>query len=182
LLDTYEAERHPVAARVLQNTMAQSAVNGSDERTMALRGILTEVLTMDQPRKHLAAMISGLDVAYDMGQGHPLLGRRMPDLDLVTADGPITAFSLLHSAKPVLLNFSEEVRLNIDPWAERVPLVNATYAGIWEIPVLGEVSAPSAVLVRPDGHVAWVGDGTNAGLCDALTTWFGPKSVGTAVS
>ncbi len=140
---------------------------------MALRGILTEVLTMDQPRKYIAAMISGLDVAYDLGQGHPLLGRRMPDLDVVTADGPRTVFSLLHRAKPVLLNFHEEVRFDIDPWSTRVQLVNATYAGIWEIPVLGEVHAPSAVLVRPDGHVAWVGGGTETGLRDAMTTWFG---------
>ncbi len=174
LLDTYHAERHPVAARVLQNTMAQRAVGANDERTVALRGILAEVLTMDQPRKHIAAMISGLDVAYDLGGGHPLLGRRMPDLDLVTADGPISVFSLLHSAKPVLLNFGQAGGFDIAPWAERVQLVDASYAGIWELPVVGEVTAPSAVLVRPDGHVAWVGEGTDAGLRDALTTWFGP--------
>src|SRR5947207_7864642 len=155
LLDTYHAERHPVAARVLRNTMAQSAVSASDARTVALRGILAEVLTMDQPRKHIAAMISGLDVAYDLGGGHPLLGRRMPDLDLVTADGPISVFSLLHSAKPVLLNFGQAGRFDIAPWAERVQLVDASYAGIWELPVVGEVTAPSAVLVRPDGHADW---------------------------
>jgi len=154
--------------------MAQRAVGANDERTVALRGILAEVLTMDQPRKHIAAMISGLDVAYDLGGGHPLLGRRMPDLDLVTADGPISVFSLLHSAKPVLLNFGQAGGFDIAPWAERVQLVDASYAGIWELPVVGEVTAPSAVLVRPDGHVAWVGEGTDAGLRDALTTWFGP--------
>jgi len=120
------------------------------------------------------AIISGLDVAYDLGGGHPLLGRRMPDLDLVTADGPISVFSLLHSAKPVLLNFGQAGGFDIAPWAERVQLVDASYAGIWELPVVGEVTAPSAVLVRPDGHVAWVGEGTDAGLRDALTTWFGP--------
>src|SRR6266481_6926876 len=173
LLDTYHAERHPVAARVLQNTMAQRALGANDERTVALRGILAEVLTMDQPRKHIAAMISGLDVAYDLGGGHPLLGRRMPDLDLVTADGPISVFSLLHRAKPVLLNFGQSGGFDIAPWAERVQLVDASYAGIWELPVVGEVTAPSAVLVRPDGHVAWVGEGTDAGSRDALTTWFG---------
>src|SRR5438309_159899 len=174
LLDTYHAERHPVAARVLRNMMAQRALGADDERTVALRGILAEVLTMDQPRKHIAAMISGLDVAYDLGGGHPLLGRRMPDLDLVTADGPIRVFSLLHSAKPVLLNFGQAGGFDIAPWVERVQLVDATYAGSWELPVVGEVTAPSALLVRPDGHVAWVGDGTDAGLRDALTTWFGP--------
>ena len=175
LLDTYHAERHPVAARVLRNTMAQRAVGANDERTVALRGILAEVLTMDQPRKHIAAMISGLDVAYDLGGGHPLLGRRMPDLDLVTADGPIRVFELLHGAKPVLLNLGEAGGLDIAPWAGRVQLVDASYAGTWELPVVGEVAAPPAVLVRPDGHVAWVGEGTDAGLRDALTTWFGPS-------
>jgi hypothetical protein len=174
LLDTYHAERHPVAARVLRNTMAARAVGANDERTVALRGILAEVLTMDQPRKYIAAMISGLDVAYDFGGGHPLLGRRMPDLDLVTADGPIRVFSLLHSARPVLLNFAPAGGFDIAPWAERVQLVDASYAGIWELPVLGEVTKPSAVLVRPDGHVAWVGEAPAAGLRDALTTWFGP--------
>ena len=173
LLDTYHAERHPVAARVLQNTMAQRAVVANDERTVALRGILAEVLTMDQPRKHIAAMISGLDVAYDLGGEHPLLGRRMPDLDLVTADGPIRVFSLLHSAKPVLLNFGQAGGFDNTPRAQRVQLIDAFYAGIWELPVVGEVTAPSAVLVRPDGHVAWVGEGTDAGLRAALATWFG---------
>jgi hypothetical protein len=148
-------------------------VGGNDERTVALRGLLAEVLTMDEPRKHIAAMISGLDVAYDLGGGHPLLGRRMPDLDLVTADGPTTVFSLLHSAKPVLLNFVQVGGIDIAPWAERVQLVDASYAGIWELPVLGEVTPPSAVLVRPDGHAAWVGEGTDSGLRGSLTTWFG---------
>src|SRR5438445_12119614 len=173
LLDTYHAERHPVAARALQNTMAQKAVGANDERTVALRGILAEVLTMDQPRKHIAAMISGLDVAYDLGEGHPLLGRRMPDLDLVTASGPRRVFTLLHDARPVLLNLGEPGGLDITPWADRVQLITAKYAGVWELPVLGAVTAPTAVLIRPDGHVAWVGDGTDTGLRDALTTWFG---------
>jgi hypothetical protein len=173
LLDTYHAERHPVAARVLQNTMAQRAVGANDERTVALRAILAEVLTMDQPRKHIAAMISGLDVAYDLGEGHPLLGRRMPDLDLVIANSTVRGYELLHGAKPVLLNFGEAGGLDIAPWADRVQLVDASYAGAWELPVVGEVAAPSAVLVRPDGHVAWVGEGSDAGLRDALKTWFG---------
>jgi hypothetical protein len=157
--------------------MAQRALGANDERTVALRGILAEVLTMDQPRKYIAAMISGLDVAYDLGGGHPLVGRRMPDLDLVTSDGPIRVFSLLHRAKPVLLNFGQAGGIDIAQWAERVQLVEASYAGIWELPVLGEVTAPSALLVRPDGHVAWVGDLTQLGLTDALTTWFGPPAV-----
>jgi 3-(3-hydroxy-phenyl)propionate hydroxylase len=78
----------------------------------------------------------------------------------------------------VLANFGEAGGLDIAPWADRVQRLDATYAGTWELPVLGEVPAPSAVLIRPDGHVAWVGDGTDAGLRDALTTWFGEAEAG----
>ncbi|HUD78839.1 MAG TPA: FAD-dependent monooxygenase [Streptosporangiaceae bacterium] len=173
LLDTYQAERHPVAARVLRNTMAQRALGAADDRSVALRDTVTELLRMDEPRKHIAAMIAGLDIAYDLGEGHPLLGRRMPDLDLATVDGTVRVFALLHRAKPVLLNFGDAGGLDIAPWTDRVQLVDASYAGTWELPVLGEVGAPTAVLVRPDGHVAWVGDSTAAGLREALTTWFG---------
>ena len=174
LLDTYHAERHPVAARVLRNTMAQVALRRPDERTKAVREIVSELLGMDEPRKRFAGMMSGLDIHYDLGEGHPLLGRRMPDLDLVTADGPLRVFTLLHDARPVLLNLGEPGGLDITPWADRVRLVDAEYAGAWELPVLGAVAAPAAVLIRPDGYVAWVGDGTDSGLPDALTTWFGP--------
>lgn len=173
LLDTYQAERHPVGARVLQNTMAQRALGATDERTRALRGLLAELLTMDQPRKYIAGMISGLDVHYDLGEGHPMLGWRMPDLDLATADGPVRVFELLHKAKPVLLNLGDAGAVDITAWAERVQVVNAEYAGPWELPLIGSVPAPIAVLIRPDGHVAWVGAGTDAGLHEALTTWFG---------
>jgi len=173
LLDTYHAERHPVAARVLRNTMAQTALLRSDERTEALRGTMSELLNMDEPRKRIAAMMSGLDVHYDLGEGHPLLGRRMPDLDLVTANGPARVFTLLHDARPVLLSLGEPGGFDITSWVDRVQLIEAKYVGTWELPVLGAVSAPAAVLIRPDGHVAWVGDGTDSGLRDALTTWFG---------
>jgi len=173
LLDTYHAERHPVGARVQHNTMAQVALRGTDERTDALRDTMTELLSMEEPRKRFAAMMSGLDIHYDLGEGHPLLGRRMPDLDLVTADGPLRVFTLLHDAKPVLLNLGEPGGLDITPWADRVQLIDAEYVGLWELPVLGAVTAPTAVLIRPDGYVAWVGDGTDTGLRDALTTWFG---------
>jgi len=173
LLDTYHAERHPVGARVLHNTMAQLALRGADERTDALRDNMTELLSMDEPRKRFAAMMSGLDIHYDLGEGHPLLGRRMPDLDLVTADGPLRVFTLLHDARPVLLNLGEPGGFDITPWADRVQLIDAEYVGLWELPVLGAVTAPTAVSIRPDGYVAWVGDGTDTGLRDALTTWFG---------
>ena len=173
LLDTYHAERHPVGARVLRTTMAQVALSMTDERTEAVRETIAELLGMDEPRKRIAGMLSGLDIHYDLGGDHPLVGRRMPDLDLVTADGPLRVFSLLHAARPVLVNLGEPGRLDITPRAARVQLVDAAYDGVWELPVLGEVAATSAVLIRPDGHVAWVGDGTDLGLRDALAAWFG---------
>ncbi|MFL5851474.1 MAG: FAD-dependent monooxygenase [Solirubrobacteraceae bacterium] len=180
LLDTYQRERHPVAARALQYTMAQGLLQRQDERIKALVGIVSELASMDEPRKRLAGLISGLDIHYDLGDGHPLLGRRMPDLDLVTADGPLRVFELLHGAKPVLLNLGEPGGVDITPWADRVQLIDAEYVGPWELPVLGAVSAPPAVLIRPDGYVAWVGEGTHRGLTDALTTWFGPPTAGVA--
>ncbi|MEI7037608.1 FAD-dependent monooxygenase [Fulvimonas yonginensis] len=173
LLDTYHAERHPVAARVLRTTMAQVALQRTDDRTEALRGIVVELLGMEEPRKRFGAMMSGLDIRYDLGQGHPLLGRRMPDLDLLTPSGPMRAYTLLHTARPVLLNFGKPGSLRADGWKGRVGCVDATCAGRWELPALGTVSAPTAVLVRPDGHVAWVGEGTDTGLNEALTTWCG---------
>jgi 3-(3-hydroxy-phenyl)propionate hydroxylase len=175
-LDTYHAERHPVGARVLQNTMAQTALMGSGARIDALRDTMSELLSMDEPRKRFAAMMSGLDIHYDLGEGHPLLGRRLPDLDLVTANGPLRVFTLLHDARPVLLNLGEPGGFDITPWADRVRLIDAEYVGKWELPVFGGVTAPTAVLIRPDGYVAWVGDGTDLGLPEALTTWFGPPT------
>jgi 3-(3-hydroxy-phenyl)propionate hydroxylase len=173
LLDTYQDERHPVAARALQHTMAQGVLQRPDDRIKALVDMVSELAIMEEPRKRLAGIISGLDIHYDLGEGHPLLGRRMPDLDLVTADGPLRVFTLLHDAKPVLLNLGEPGGFDIAPWADRVKLIEAEYVGPWELPVLGAVTAPTAVLIRPDGYVAWVGDGTDTGLRDALTTWFG---------
>jgi hypothetical protein len=174
LLDTYHAERHPVAAKVLRNTMAQVALLRTDDRTNALRDTIAELLRMDEPRKRVAAEMSGLDIHYDLGAGHPLLGRRVPDLDLVTAKGPLRVFTLLHAARPVLLNLGEPGGFNITPWAQHVRLIDASYGGPWELPAIGAVPAPTAILIRPDGHVAWVGDRTQIGLVDALTTWFGP--------
>jgi 2-polyprenyl-6-methoxyphenol hydroxylase-like FAD-dependent oxidoreductase len=173
LLDTYHAERHPVAARVLRNTMAQTALLRPDDRIKALSEIISELLSMDEPRTRFAAMMAGLDIHYDLGEGHPQLGRRMPDLDLVTANGPLRVFTLLHDARPVLLNLGEPGVFDITPWQDRVQLIDAKYVGVWELPVLGVVAAPTAVLIRPDGYVAWAGDLTDPGLPDALTTWFG---------
>jgi 3-(3-hydroxy-phenyl)propionate hydroxylase len=177
LLDSYHAERHPVGARVLQNSRAQIVLSKPDGQHAALREIMTELLGMDEPRKHIVGMLSGLDIHYDLGEGHPLLGRRMPDLDLQIADGPTRIFSLMHDAKPVLLNLGEPGGIDISPWASRVKLIDATYDGAWELPVLGEVSAPSAVLIRPDGYVAWVGDLKDSELPQALEKWFGAATL-----
>jgi 3-(3-hydroxy-phenyl)propionate hydroxylase len=156
--------------------MAQVALMRADDRIEALRDTVSELLSMDEPRKRFAAMMSGLDIHYDLGEGHPLLGRRMPDLDLVTANGPLRVFTLLHDARPVLLNLGEPGGFDITPWADRVQSIDAKYAGTWELPVLGAVTAPTAVLIRPDGYVAWVGDLNQLGLADALSTWFGPPT------
>jgi 2-polyprenyl-6-methoxyphenol hydroxylase-like FAD-dependent oxidoreductase len=174
LLDTYQAERHPIAARVLRNNMAASALDRVDARTKAVNETLAELFKMDEPRKRYAAMTSGLGIHYDLGPGHPLLGRRLPDLDVVTTDGARRVFTLLHDARPVLLDLGERM-LDIGPWTDRVRHVAARHDGGWELPVLGAVVAPTAALIRPDGYVAWVGDGTDRGLRDALVTWFGPR-------
>jgi 3-(3-hydroxy-phenyl)propionate hydroxylase len=173
LLDTYHAERHPVGARVLQNTMAQSALRRTDDRTKALGEIVAELFRMDEPRRRMAAEMTGLAAHYDLGAGHPLLGRRMPDLEVITEDGPRRIFTFLHNGHALLLNLGERGTLDITPWSDRVQSLDANYDGAWVLPVLGAVAAPSAVLVRPDGYVAWVGDKTASGLEDALTRWFG---------
>ncbi|HEX3328513.1 MAG TPA: FAD-dependent monooxygenase [Gaiellales bacterium] len=176
LLDTYQAERHPVGADALRTTMALTALTRADPRIEALRDTVAELLSADEPRTHLAAKTAALDIRYDLGEGHPLLGRRMPDLDVVTASGATRVFALMHAARPVLLNLREPGALDIGPWADRVRVVDARYDGAWELPVVGAVAAPDAVLIRPDGHVAWVGSGGQAALSDALTTWFGPAA------
>ena len=176
LLDNYHAERHPIGARVLQITMAAVALRRTDERSKALRGMMAELLGMDEPRKRIAGEMSGLGIRYDFGEGHPLLGRRMPDLDLSTANGALRVFSLLHKARPALINFGEPGAFDITRWADRVQSIDARYEGKWELPALGTVAAPGAVLIRPDGYVAWTGDRAQSGLTDALTTWFGPPA------
>ncbi len=187
LLDTYHDERHPVGAGVQRNTMAQVALSIADERHQALRETMAELLGMDEPRRRVAAMLSGLDIRYELGGDHPLVGRRMPDLDLATPDGPGRVYELLHDARPVLLDLSgaaaagasAPAAVDLAPWGDRVRRVDATSDGPWEVPLIGAVDAPAAVLIRPDGHVAWVGDrsaGDPSGveLTEVLTTWFGP--------
>jgi 3-(3-hydroxy-phenyl)propionate hydroxylase len=173
LLDTYHAERHPAGHRVLRHTMAHTAMMRPDDQSEALRDTVAELCRMEAPRRLLGGLLSGLDTHYDLGEGHPQLGRRMPDLELGVDSGSVRVFSLMHGAGPLLLNLGEPGAVDVAAWSDRVTLVDARFEGMWELPVIGAVPAPAAVLVRPDGHVAWVGEGTVAGLDDALTTWFG---------
>lgn len=173
LLDTYHDERHPVAARVLRTTLSQVLLLRSDDRIDALRDTLAELLAMDEPRVRIAGMMSGLDIRYDLGDGHPLVGRRAPDLDLETAQGPTRVFALLHEPRPVVLNLGDPAALDVAWWADRVRRVDATCAGPWELPVIGPVPTPAVLAIRPDGYVAWAGDPADPGLGDALTAWFG---------
>jgi 3-(3-hydroxy-phenyl)propionate hydroxylase len=171
LLDSYQAERHPVTARTLRHTMALTALQRGDERSRALAEEAARLAQIDEARIWLAGIVSGLDVHYELGEGHPLLGRRMPDLDLTTETGTTRVFELLRVGRPLLINLGAPGRFEPDP---RSNLVDASYDGAWELPVLGSVDAPQAVLVRPDGYVAWVAEADeNAGLSESLTTWFG---------
>lgn len=175
LLDSYHAERHPVAARVLRNTMAQIALlRRGDDGLKAAREVVSYLLAMDEPRQRFGAMMSGLDIRYDLGDGHALLGRRMPDLELTVKGRSLRLFSLMHGARGLLLNFGEPGGIDVAPWADRIGVVDVVYDDPWELPAIGQVAAPKAVLVRPDGHVAWVGDASQRGLADVLTAWFVP--------
>ena len=174
LLDTYHAERHPVGARVLRNTMAQVALCARTPHRGVARHV-AELLTMDEPRKRFGALMSGLDIRYDLGDGHPLLGRRMPDLDLVTADGPRRS-SRCCTVRGRCCSTSAS-RAGSTSRRGRIACSRSTPGTrAWKLPAIGVVAAPTAVLIRPDGHVAWVGEGTHPGLAHALTTWFGPPA------
>ena len=174
LLDTYHAERHPVATRVLRYTMAHVALQRTDERTDALGETVSEMLKLDQVRRQMTADQSGLDIRYSAGEGHALIGRRMPDLDLVFDGDTRQFFTLLHNARPLLLNLGKPGTIDISGWADRVRLVDAECSKTWELPVVGAVTAPKVVLVRPDGYVSWAGEPTEPELTDALGDWFGP--------
>jgi 2-polyprenyl-6-methoxyphenol hydroxylase-like FAD-dependent oxidoreductase len=186
LLDSYTTERHPIGARVLELTLAQTALARGDARTEALRTITADLLSMDGPRKAYAATMSSLDVHYAFDSGslegapHPMLGRRVPDLELSTATGKISLFRLLREAKHVLLVLGGELTRDLGPWSESLVRVDAHVLpkSSWALPVIGAVRAVEALLVRPDGHVAWVGEGTTSGLEHALRAWVGDLTGG----
>ncbi|RAV01380.1 hypothetical protein DQP56_07790 [Mycolicibacter senuensis] len=153
--------------------MAQTALNGPGERIDALRDTMAELLEMQETRIQFAAMMCGLDIRYNLGEGHPLLGRRMPDLDLRTSTGLVRLFTLLHPARGILLKFGDRTwDFDLAPWEHRVSMAIAQSSCAWDLPAVGTVAAPDAALIRPDGHVAWVGDGTAEGLHEALDRWF----------
>ncbi|MGL5928109.1 MAG: FAD-dependent monooxygenase, partial [Dermatophilaceae bacterium] len=189
LLDSYHAERHPAGARVQEVVMAQVALGRSDERHDALRGVVGELLAVDDARRAVAARICGLDVHHDLGGDHPLVGRRMPDLDLVIADEPTTVYALMHDARPLVLvlggaggerggHIGRRTTVDLPSAAHGDVVVERAVADdVWHLPVVGEVAAPAAVVIRPDGHVAWAGDPLDVALAQAVSTWFGTMSL-----
>ncbi|RKS97183.1 3-(3-hydroxy-phenyl)propionate hydroxylase [Streptomyces sp. 3211.6] len=185
LLDSYHDERHPVGERVLHNTRAQAALARPGAATDALREVFGSLMVFDDVNRVLRHMLTALDVRYPAGGDHPMEGRRVFDADLKTDEGVIGVYQLLHAARPVLLDLSGRAGLAgvAAGWAGRVDLVAArAEEELWPVPPVGEVPAPAALLIRPDGHVAWAADAGAepdlAALRAALTTWFGPALAG----
>ncbi|MGW5110151.1 FAD-dependent monooxygenase [Nocardia sp. NPDC004123] len=178
LLDTYETERHPIAARVLHNTRAQTALMRPGAHIDALRDTVSDLIDMDAVRTRLGLMITALDIRYDTKSDHPLAGRRVPDAGLTTADGETRLHRLLQQARPVLLVLNGNAVPDVARWQNRLEIVTAeTHTAQWAVPAVGTIPAPAAVLIRPDGYVAWATDeSSTAGLIDALTTWVGESA------
>lgn len=169
LLDTYESERHPVGERVMMHSQAQTALMLPGPEVAALRTLLGELFTLRDVAQHMAALLAGTDVRYDVGDEHPLSGWPVPELTL--ADGRRVT-ELLHDARPVLLDFDGGAGAAASAWADRADIVTATLDG----------PSAAALLIRPDGYVAWAagefGPADEAGLHAALRRWFGPESSG----
>ncbi|MER6115660.1 FAD-dependent monooxygenase [Streptomyces sp. NPDC001743] len=156
LLDTYQAERHPVAADVLDNTRAQMELHSPEPGPRALRRLLTELMGIDEVNRRLTGRIAAIDIRYDLGEGPDLLGRRLPDLDV----GQGRLYDLLHRGRGLLLDRTR--RLSVGGWADRVD----------HLADPGAVLDAPCVLLRPDGHVAWAGDAQRE-LDEHLSRWFG---------
>ncbi|MFE1790004.1 FAD-dependent monooxygenase [Streptomyces sp. NPDC059525] len=171
LLDTYHTERHAVGRRLLMNTRAQGLLFLSGAEVQPLRDSLKELMAYEDVARHLAAMVTGLEITYEVGRGtHPLLGRRMPHLELAGADGPTSSTELLRPGRGVLLDLADNPRLRgrAAPWAERVDTVTARPRGTAE-----GLHDTTALLIRPDGYVAWAAPGSHHDLPMALDRWFG---------
>ncbi|MBT2386570.1 FAD-dependent monooxygenase [Streptomyces sp. ISL-11] len=173
LLDTYHDERHPVGVRLLMNTRAQGLLFLSGPEVQPLRDVITELIAYDEVSRHLAGMVSGLEITYNVGRGtHPLLGRRMPRLELVGADRKTTSTDLLHAGRAVLLDLQDNPRLRerAAPWSDRIDIVTAAPYGLQEDHPL---HGTAALLIRPDGYIAWAAPGSHHDLPMALERWFG---------
>ncbi len=173
LLDSYHAERHPIGARVLRDTLTHAALQDTDRRTVALRETLAELVAMEEPRCGSPGRAPGWTSATPWERATRCSGGGCRIAIWSPPADRVRAFELLHEAQPVLINLGGPGELDIAPWGDRVTAVDARDNGTWELPVTGVVSAPTGVLIRPDGHVAWVGEGTQSGLVEALATWFG---------
>jgi len=176
LLDTYHAERHPVGQRLLMNTQAQGLLFLSGSEMQPLRDVMTELIAFPEVSRHLAAMVSGLEIRYPMGGGRSeLLGLRMPVVELVAAGRVFTSAEALHPGRGVLLDLADnaELRRRAAGWSDRVDVVTARPA---EATPDSRLAGVRAVLVRPDGYVAWVAPGSHADLPMALERWFGPSA------
>ncbi|MEU6329987.1 rifampin monooxygenase [Streptomyces sp. NPDC047049] len=156
LLDSYHAERHPVGAAVLDSTRAQMTLLGTDPGATALRGLFSKLMDFEEVNRYVTGMITAVGVRYDVGEGHELLGRRLRDVQLKQG----RLYELMHGGRGLLLDRTG--RLSVAGWADRVDHV---------VDASDELDVP-AVLLRPDGHVAWVGD-EQQDLLRRLPRWFG---------
>ncbi|CAM3541849.1 FAD-dependent monooxygenase [Kibdelosporangium persicum] len=175
LLDTYHSERHPVGERLTMNTRAQALLFLRGEEMLPLRKVMAELVEYPEVHRHLARMVSGLAVRYDVGEGgHPLLGERMPHVELITADGKTSTTELMRPARGVLIDCADDAGLRqvAEAWSDRVNVITASpHDGA---DPAGPLHGTAAVLLRPDSHVAWTPESRDD-LATALERWFGPK-------
>ncbi|MEV6948286.1 FAD-dependent monooxygenase [Streptomyces sp. NPDC051172] len=178
LLDTYHEERHPVGRRLLTNARAQGLLILGGDDMQPLRDVLSELMDHEEVRRHLAAMVSGLEIRYDMGGGsHPLLGLRMPHLDLTVGTRGTGSTELLRPGRGVLLDLTgnDHLRRRAGGWAARIDIVTADASAL---PDNSPLAGTSALLLRPDGHICWTAPGSHTDLRSALARWFGPPAAG----